>query len=188
MSIDESALMSSGKDDWETPAKVLDRVHEMTAIIGLDPCAGPNTDLAVINWTEREDGLSRDWAAATTGLCFINPPYSQNKLWIPKVINESKKGLECVLLLPARTDTLAFQLAMRWSSAVCFIQGRLKFLDNGKSVKHSAPFPSAALYFSGERGRWASFVSAFDPLGHTMDRARGWFGFKAEEFQNESLD
>ena len=167
-------LMSSGKDDWQTPDRVLDCVHDMCAVIGLDPCAGRDTDLAVSNMTKDEDGLSLSWQKQ--GLVFVNPPYSELKLWVPKVVKEAQEGAEILLLIPARTDTMAFQLAMRWSNALCFVAGRLKYLDQGVTCKNSAPFPSAVLYFG---SRWAAFADAFDPIGHTIDRARGWYGFKA---------
>lgn len=168
-------LMSSGKDDWQTPDRVLDCVHEMTAVIGLDPCAGHDTDHAVTNWCwPGSNGLVNLWTGK--GLVYVNPPYSDLKNWMGKVIHEAGEGAEIVMLLPARTDTIAFQMGLRWSTAVCFIAGRLKYLDHGKPVKNSAPFPSCVLYFG---NRWASFVDAFSPLGHTSSAAHGWVGLKA---------
>ena len=170
----DGPLMSSGKDDWQTPGKILDCVHELCAVIGLDPCAGRGTDIAVSNMTADEDGLSIAWEKQ--GLVFVNPPYSQLKLWVPKCVEEARKGTEVVLLIPARTDTIAFQLAMRWSNAVCFVAGRLKFLDQGVPCKNSAPFPNAVLYFGPQR---YAFGRAFGTLGHVVDRATGWTAFEA---------
>ena len=169
-------LMTSGKDDWQTPDKILDCVHDMCAVIGLDPCAGNDTDLAVSNMTIDEDGLSLGWQKQ--GLVYVNPPYSELKLWVPKVIKEAKEGAEILMLVPARTDTVSFQLAMRWCNAVCFVAGRLKYLDKGKPCKNSAPFPSAVLYFG---SKWLSFANAFGVIGHTVDRARGWTGFRVDD-------
>ncbi len=160
-------LMSSGKDDWQTPDKVLDCVHEMTVVIGLDPCAGRDTDLAVANWVT--GGLVNLWTKR--GFVFCNPPYSDLKAWMGKAVHEAGEGAEIIMLVPARTDTMAFQLGMRWANGLCFIQGRLKYLDQGKAVKNSAPFPSAVLYF-GPNAR--AFTDAFDPIGLTMDCAWGW--------------
>lgn len=166
-------LMSSGKDDWQTPPKVLDCVHEMTAVIGLDPCAGQDTDLAVVNYRDQDNGLALPWTKR--GLVYVNPPYSELKLWVPKVVEESKADAEIIMLIPARTETINFQLAMRWANSLCFVAGRLKYLDDGKPSKHSAPFPSAVLYYG---SRWAAFADAFHTLGHCMDRRLGWNGFQ----------
>jgi hypothetical protein len=71
----------------------------------------------------------------------MNPPYGRNiKPFVAKADLESKRGLNVVCLVPARTDTAWFQ-DYCLPHDVTFIRGRLKF---GNS-KDAAPFPSALI-------------------------------------------
>ena len=133
----EKALFSSGKDDWETPKelfKELDREFHFT----LDPCCTPETAKCKKFYTEKEDGLSKDWERETV---FCNPPYSPGKqnVWVEKCYRESRKpGTKVVALLPARTDTKRFHEYIWGKAEIRFLKGRLKF----EGSKNTAPFPS----------------------------------------------
>lgn len=183
----DPALTATGKkDDWETPARVMHAVYCMTDIVTLDPCAGMNTDLAVMNWggpgiddasdaaamngrAEAIDGLTTDWPRS--GLIYANPPYSTLRQWATKVIEEAAQGSEVLVLCPNRSDTRAGQALLGNCNAVCYIAGRLKYLDNGVPAEASAPFPAATFYFG---DNWRAFRDAFLPLGVCMDRRLGW--------------
>jgi site-specific DNA-methyltransferase (adenine-specific) len=112
------------------------------------------------HYDKKEDGLSKDWYNVST---FVNPPYSQIKKWIDKVLIELQKRVDrqlsrgygvhtvapIVMLVPARTDTRWFwgTTYSNWVSVV-FIKGRLKFSGS----KNSAPFPSCLIVLSYDRG------------------------------------
>lgn len=145
---------SSGKDDWGTPDKVF---NPLNAEFGFDLDAaatvhnrkvpewfGPGSDVPdalVVNWC--------DYAA----FVWCNPPYSRGlqKKFIAKAADERLLGVTSVLLLPARTDTVAFH-SFVWDQfnqqpcvgvEVRFLKGRIKF----EGAQHGAPFPSMVVVF-----------------------------------------
>lgn len=115
------ACLSKKTDNWETPKEIY--YHFCLNLGYFDPCP--------LNATF--DGLNIPWPKAN----FVNPPYSNLKLWVEKAISEMKKGKSIVMLIPARTDTQAFKILYQANAQITFIIGRLKF-----SNKNYAPFPS----------------------------------------------
>ena len=70
---------------------------------------------------------------------FCNPPYGREmKDWIAKADAE-KGNAECiVMLIPSRTDTIAFHKYIYGKAEIRFLKGRLKFGNSNAP----APFPS----------------------------------------------
>ncbi len=127
-------------DDRETPDEFyarLDAEFHFTR----DVCASHINRKHVPYWTIDDDALSQDWS----GICWMNPPYSQSALWVKKAYEESLKGTTVVCLVPSATDT-------KWwheyapKGEVRFVKGRLKF----KGTASTAPFPSALIIFRGQ--------------------------------------
>lgn len=143
-------LISSGKDDWETPKVFYQQLDEEFHFT-LDPCCSHKNAKCIKHYTSRENGLNMDWGGETV---FCNPPYSvkgKQDAWIRKCYEESKKpNTVVVALIPARTDTERFHEYI-WNgraSEVRFIKGRLCFEIDGKPILDKkgrptpAPFPS----------------------------------------------
>ena len=89
---------------------------------------------------------------------FCNPPYSKRKKdkpgqedWIEKAYKESSEnGATVVMLIPARTDTIAFhEYILGKAQEIRFVKGRLKFEIDRKANKEAAPFPSMIVIFRG---------------------------------------
>ena len=165
-------------NDWLTPPHILDVVRRLGPI-DLDPC--------ILGWDPavHPDGLVRPWvndpAVSDRGVVFVNPPYGRGLVekWVDKAIREAAVPLErntnrsIVLLLPARTEQPWFQ-SLAWlrvhsalpqgnSAALCFIRGRVRFInpDTGAAVG-AGTFPSV-LWYLGTRAhdfreavRWQS--------------------------------
>ena len=96
----------------------------------------------------------------------MNPPYGREiEKWVRKLVAEYDAGhvTEGIALLPARTDTVWFQLLR--SRPVCLVRGRLKFSD----CPTAAPFPSALVYFG---TRAEEFRRAFADIGDTWERSQ----------------
>lgn len=151
-------MFSNKSDEWQTPSNLytkLDKVFHFK----LDPCATENNSLKTERfYTKKDDGLNRYWGNAST---FINPPYSQIKLWINKALMELQSRVNdiplsksygdyttvepIVMLVPARVDTQWFHEVTRsdWVHVV-FLKGRLKFVG----AESSAPFPSCLIILS----------------------------------------
>mgnify|MGYP001047050961 CR=1 FL=1 len=94
------------------------------------------------------------------GAVFCNPPYSRRtkdspgqEAWIKKAAEEGQRpGAVVVMLIPARTDTLAFHKYIYHKAEIRFIKGRLRFLVNGKPGDN-APFPCMVVIFRGSEAR-----------------------------------
>lgn len=145
---------SSGKDDWGTPPEVF---NPLNAEFGFDLDAAANgRNRKVPEWFGQgsyvEDALTALWADYA-GVVWCNPPYSRGlqKKFIAKAAAERLLGVTSVLLLPARTDTIAYHTFIwdhethqpREGVEVRFIKGRIKFVG----AKHGAPFPSMVVVF-----------------------------------------
>ena len=136
---------------------LLERVRAV-APIGLDPCSNAESIVnAAMSYDITEDGLTKTWA--NWGLVYVNPPYGREIThWIAKCVVEAYKGVEIVALVPARTDTRWFQDLALKADQVLLMRGRVRFMG----ADHSAPFPSAVLYWGKDVNR---FVNAFEGLG-----------------------
>lgn len=120
-------INKSKSDDWATPKSLYNSFMQGGYY---DPCP----------LFSSFDGLSIEWKEKN----FINPPYSDLKKWIDKSIEEAKKGHECVLLIPSRTDTKAFESLYKFGCEFTFIIGRLHFNEG-----EAAPFPSVLVRLKG---------------------------------------
>lgn len=138
----DEVLFSSKKDDWETPQEFFNKLDEEFHF-DLDPCSDDTNYKCENHFTKDDDGLSKDWGGHTV---FCNPPYGRRSTgeWIKKCYEESlKPDTTVVMLIPARTDTVAFHEYIYNRAEIRFVKGRLKF---GGS-KDSAPFPSMVVVF-----------------------------------------
>lgn len=123
---------SSAHDNWSTPQDLYESLNKEFEF-DYDPCP--------LNPNPQVDGLLAEWGRCS----FVNPPYSSLGEWVKKSYLESKKGKTVVMLIPSRTDTVAWHDYVMRSSEIRFIRGRLKF---GGSSNY-APFPSAVVVFRG---------------------------------------
>lgn len=124
------------RDDWRTPAKVLDRVR-MLGPIDVDPCGNQDNSTGAAHVFSGPDGNGLDGLAEPwgDGLAFVNYPYSDSLPWAQKWTDEATKGQPIVVLAPARPDTAWHRLAAASASAVAFWRGRVTFeLPPGISI------------------------------------------------------
>lgn len=140
-------MFSSESNEWATPQGFFDKLNKKHNFT-LDPCATKANAKCKKFYTEKDDGLSKDWEGETV---FVNPPYGRElKHWVKKCYSESRKpNTTVVLLCPSRTDTQYFHDYMMKASELQFIKGRIKF-ENKNKANNSAPFPSVVAVFKGE--------------------------------------
>lgn len=137
-----NVLLSSKRHDWETPQEFFDALNREFHFT-LDPCAMPDTAKCKKYYTPEQNGLLKSWSGETV---FCNPPYGRElSKWIEKCSIESKHA-KVVMLIPARTDTIAFHRFIYNKTEIRFVKGRLKFKVNGKE-ESTAPFPSMVVIF-----------------------------------------
>ncbi len=133
-------MTSSNDMTWATPQKWYDYLN-LEFKFTLDPCCSEETAKCKRFYTEKDNGLEKDWSDERV---FMNPPYGRFiGEWMEKAYQESKKGALVVCLIPARVDTLWWHSTAMKASDVRFPIGRLKFGE----AKSSAPFPVAIVVF-----------------------------------------
>jgi len=130
-------------DDWETPENILELVRKKIGTFFFDPCP--------IN--AKFDGLTIDWKNNN----YINPPYSRKlkELFIRKAFEESKKGKNCLMLLPVSTSTKIFHEIVYPNAEIIFLKGRPKFIGintKGEKVTNkSGQHDSMFVFFRGKK-------------------------------------
>ena len=131
---------ASKKQEYETPKKLFDKLNEEFNFT-IDVCADTHNKKVENFYSEEDNALTKDW----NGVCWMNPPYKDLKIWVEKAYKESLKGAIVVCLIPARTNT-------NWWHEYCmkgeirFIKGRPKF----KGCKYGLPQPLAIVIFGKE--------------------------------------
>ncbi len=132
-----SARTGSNKQDrWETPPAIFNKLNDEFGFT-LDATADSENALCDYYFTDDDNALAQDWSNQTV---YCNPPYSKLKAFAQKAKQEVENGATVVMLVPARTDTIAFHEGFS-DSEVRFIKSRIKYLQDGKEG-HPAPFPS----------------------------------------------
>ena len=138
----QETMFSSKSLEWTTPQHFFDQLQKRFGKFTLDPCANPSNYKVKNHFTEKDNGLEKDWGGHKV---FMNPPYGRKiKHWIKKAYEEGQKDNTTVIaLIPSRTDTRYWHEYVMKAEAIYFVKGRLKF-GNGEN---SAPFPSAVIVF-----------------------------------------
>lgn len=142
--MNKDLMFSSISNMWETPQDFFDKLNSIYKF-GLDVCANESNAKCFNYFTEAQDGLSKDWRKASSGMpCWMNPPYGREiGKWMKKAYESNLQGVKVVCLVPARTDT-AWWHDYAMKGEITFIKGRLKFGGH----KNAAPFPSALVVFA----------------------------------------
>ena len=153
---DLRACFSTGKDDWETPDDLFQKLAGENHFV-VDAAAN-EFNHKCLYWMGpggiEECALKADWQEwLKLGDVWLNPPYSRvlqhafiykarYEVTVAKIRGSMGK---VVCLLPARTDTELFHKYIYKKDYVQyeFLKGRLKF----KGAKHGAPFPSMIVRF-----------------------------------------
>lgn len=148
----------SSRDDYGTPWPIVRYLATLTeqGHFTVDACAqsgnakadlwlGPGSEIA-------EDALHDNvmWGQYKyrPEAIFCNPPYGDLRSWCRKAVVQAECGREVVMLIPARTDTVAFHSMERVIKTIVFFKGRISFEVDGVPLKGTM-FPSIALVLTG---------------------------------------
>jgi ParB family chromosome partitioning protein len=164
---------ATGESEWFTPPEYTEAARYVMGGIDLDPasCERANEIVQAGTFYDKEqDGLAQTWA----GRVWMNPPYSQ-----PLVTDFAEKMVEsvkaqqvsqaCVLVNNA-TDTAWLQSMLAVCTAVCFLRGRVRFLDEtGEAV--GAPLQGQVILYFGHNTN--GFRHSFQSFGLVLRRFDG---------------
>lgn len=154
-------------DERYTPEWLLNIVRAY-APIACDPCTTRDNRTRAEVYYHAGDcdcEIEHEWPRASSGVCWVNPPYSRGELarWVGECISQAARGSEVIALLPGDLGTRAGQTVASSSDAICFVRGRIVFGGpDGYEIKTGAKQPSVLAYF-GDRAK--RFGAHFGRLG-----------------------
>ena len=127
-------------NEWSTPEPIFAGLDKEFGF-DLDVAASRDHHRCARYFTREQDGLTQPWS----GVCWLNPPCGRAiGKWIEKAVQEARRGVTTVCLVPARTDTDWWhRWVQEYAAEIRFIKGRIRF-NNGTG---RAPFPSAVIIF-----------------------------------------
>lgn len=149
-------------NEWYTPAALVDAARQVLGEIDLDVAssAKANETVGAKNfYTVADDGLTKIWR----GRVFMNPPYQRRLIekFVDKLLSSDFDA--AIVLVNAATETKWFSKLAAACDAVCFISGRIKFIqDDGKQAKKNPRTGSAVFYFGRDKEK---FFEIFGSLG-----------------------
>ena len=159
---------NSGNNEWYTPEVFVIAARNVMGGIDTDPASSEianRTVGAAVYHTEETDGRAHEWH----GRVWMNPPYAQPLIgdFCTKLVAEIDAGRveqACVLVNNA-TDTAWFHDLFSRCAAVCFVRGRIKFIDIQGNASGS-PLQGQAIVYFGELVD--EFVDAFSTFGKVL--------------------
>lgn len=157
---------NSGENEWYTPPEFIEAAREVMGGITLDPASCETAQANVKAkrfYTVDDDGLSKKW----TGNVWLNPPYSKDciGLFAEKLVGESRRFDQAVVLVNNATDTTWFHHMASVASAVCFLRGRVKFLDKSGKPANTPVQGQVVLYVG---ANVEAFRQKFSPMGFVV--------------------
>lgn len=141
---------STGEDEWYTPPEYASAASKTMGGIDLDPASTEIANLGVgakKHYTKDDNGLEQEWF----GNVWMNPPYSQpliSQFSTRLVEDYAKQDIKqaCVLVNNA-TETNWYQRMIKACSVVCFLKGRVKFIDKHGKESGTPLQGQTILYF-----------------------------------------
>jgi phage N-6-adenine-methyltransferase len=165
---------NSGENEWYTPPEYIEAARDVMGSIDLDPasCETAQANVKAKRFcTIDDDGLVKKW----TGNVWLNPPYSKESIgqFAAKLITESARITQAIVLVNNATDTAWFHELASIASAVCFLRGRVKFLDQTGKPANTPVQGQAVLYVGPNvehfRSRFSTFGLVVVPVRQVLE-------------------
>jgi len=162
---------ASGENEWYTPVYLIEAARKTMGGIDCDPASSAVANKIVKAkrfYTTEDDGRSQDkWGERV----WMNPPYAQPLVddFATSLVERVTRGevtQACVLVNNA-TETAWFQRMLGVASAVCFLSGRVRFID-ADGEPSGAPLQGQAVVYVGPKP--TTFGVAFGAHGVTLYR------------------
>lgn len=133
-----------GAVEWYTPPFVF---GALGLTFDLDPCAPdppPHWIPAKRFYHPADDGLLQPWF----GRVWLNPPYDERaQVWLEKLAGHGNG----IALVFARTDTRWFHFLVPTATGICFVKGRIAFVNqHAIAIGSGCGSPSMLIAFGDE--------------------------------------
>jgi ParB family transcriptional regulator, chromosome partitioning protein len=150
-------------DEYYTPGHVIEKVKRVMGCIDLDPAScflAQKTVKAKRYYDIETDGLKQNWH----GKVFLNPPYSQTRAFVDKLLTE--KGVtEAITLTLNKSETIYGQTLLENADVICFWRRPIIMIGN-----NALGFWGHMLCYFGPNK--ATFVKVFEDCGMPMSPIR----------------
>ena len=159
-------IKTSGCWDWYTPPEIIEPARRaLGGTIDFDPasCAAANQVVRASRFfTKADDALRREWPAPAR--IWMYPPYAHPLIdqFVDRFIADIARGSSGIVLVNSATDTRWFHTLLAGASAICFVLGRVAFIDTDGSHR-GKPLQGQTVFFFGADD--AAFCEAFAPIG-----------------------
>jgi len=159
---------NSGKYEWYTPKKFIDAAREVMGSIDLDPASSEISNKVIQAtkiYTKEDNGLDYPWS----GNVWMNPPYNNSLVndFTNKLIVDLPNIKQACVLVNNATETKWFQKILNVCDVICFVKGRIKFLDVNGEATGSSLQGQVIMYFGKETG---NFYNNFKQFGTCLTR------------------
>lgn len=153
---------NSGNQEHYTPRRFTDSARYVMGSIDLDPASNEIANEwidASTYYTIENQGLDKEWS----GNVWMNPPYNSSSLkpLVDKLLSENIN--QAIVLTNNNTDTRAGQLLLRWASAICLVQGRIRFITQDGVESKKSPLQGQIIYYKGSNT--GNFKEEFSQYG-----------------------
>lgn len=161
---------SVGKNDhWNTPPDLWIRGLRFFGVFcfDFDPCSNDGSTVpACQRWTIADDGLAQTWA----GVAWCNPPYSRIGPWARRGFETWRRGeTESIWIVPNATGTNYWHRYYWRAPFLCFIHGRVAFVDHAGVPRAGSKHESAIVAFTRDDDDHARrFAECFGDLGKVV--------------------
>lgn len=102
-----------------------------------------------------EDSTWHSFCGGRKGWAWLNPEFNNIYPWAEKCWQESRRGAQIAMLVPAATDTRWWAECVRGKGYVLFIRGRFAFVGHTASYPKGLALVLYAPYLEGGDRMWA---------------------------------
>lgn len=156
---------NTGENEWYTPPDIIEKAKRVMGEIELDPASTEKANETVNAkeyFDEEDDGLEKEWH----GKVWMNPPYSQPLIdkFSEKVTEEyqARRIDEACVLVNNATETNWFQRMLKVATGVCFVKGRIRFIDQ-EGNRGDTPLQGQVIIYFGKNKE--KFKANFGDIG-----------------------
>ncbi|MCG3208599.1 MAG: hypothetical protein FOGNACKC_02210 [Anaerolineae bacterium] len=166
MSQPMAVFMSSGENEWYTPAPYIDRARQVLGRIDLDPASSDIANQVVqaaTYFTSETDGLSQLWP----GRVWLNPPFDASAEWSSRLAASYEAGqTEAAVLLVKVAFGYNWFNELWENYPICLARERISFVKPDGTVIGPHKVGSAFFYFGEDFDR---FAAGFADVGRIIE-------------------
>lgn len=118
---------NSLRDRWRTPLWLFHGIQRAFGVtFDVDVACDHTNSLCPRGISIGENALESHWGKRGT-YAWLNPPYSSIGVWIHKAVEQQRRGVTTVMLVPNSIDTRWYELAHDYCETILVTGGRVQF-------------------------------------------------------------